>query len=220
MSRPARTIARSPRFDQLPDPLGFVGAHKMSTSPGFAPTLAWVPRNARRKLRTRKPWSSPRIWPLTVAVETSTPCCSSKASRCSSRVRSGLFLGRQPLFEQRALAGGRIRDRPGLHSSRLAPPFEPTLDGRQRHQKDLCYFLPGLATIDRVQHLQSQIFRLRSHAENLLRGSIANQVAVEAQRTYLGDQHPEPFHAYFKVSRETARAPHDGFNNLSEVGRL
>jgi hypothetical protein len=131
-----------------------------------------------------------------------------------------LELGRQPLFEQRALAGGRIRDRPGLHSSRLAPPFEPTLDGRQRHQKDLCYFLPGLATIDRVQHLQSQIFRLRSHAENLLRGSIANQVAVEAQRTYLGDQHPEPFHAYFKVSRETARAPHDGFNNLSEVGRL
>jgi hypothetical protein len=92
VSRPARTIARSPRFDQLPDPLGFVGAHKMSTSPGFAPTLAWVPRNARRKLRTRKPWSSPRIWPLTVAVETSTPCCSSKASRCSSRVRAGLFL--------------------------------------------------------------------------------------------------------------------------------
>jgi hypothetical protein len=67
-----------------------------------------------------------------------------------------LELGRQPLFEQRALAGGRIRDRPGLHSSRLAPPFEPTLDGRQRHQKDLCYFL------GKPRSTASSTFSLRS----------------------------------------------------------
>jgi hypothetical protein len=67
-----------------------------------------------------------------------------------------LELGRQPLFEQRALAGGRIRDRPGLHSSRLAPPFDPTLDGRQRHQKDLCYFL------GKPRSTASSTFSLRS----------------------------------------------------------
>ena len=102
---------------------------------------------------------------LTVEAETTKPVCSSKASRCSSRVRSlvSCKLGGQPLLERRSLEAGTPGDRLWLYVSGFAAPLEPAFDGGHRHREGLCDFFPWHSAVDASQHPQSKIFGVWLH---------------------------------------------------------
>src|SRR4051812_33417949 len=84
----------------------------------------------------------------------------------------------QPPLEQGPLPGRRTGYGDRLHVSALPPELEPTLDGGHGDPDELGHLLAGHPAVNRIQHLQSQIFRVRSHHKESYRGSNVMQAAV------------------------------------------
>ena len=87
-------------------------------------------------------------------------------------------LGWQPPLQCLSLARRGSRDRLGLDLAGLPAQPKVTPYGRLGDAEDLRDFLPWHAAIDGGQHLQSQIPRIRFHAESLASRSTPTQAAV------------------------------------------
>ncbi len=78
-----------------------------------------------------------------------------------------LQVGRQPPFERRPLHAWSAGDGDGLDPAGLAAPLQLALDGRHRHGEGLRHLLPALAAVDRGEHPDPEVLRVRFHARRL-----------------------------------------------------
>src|SRR3712207_5477371 len=103
------------------------------------------------------PPGRPSMARLTVEAETTKPVCSSKASRCSSRVRS--LLSCKLEGNHSWSAAPLRRGRPGIGFGSTFPVSRRLLreafNGGHRHREGLCDFFPWHCAVDASEHPQS-----------------------------------------------------------------
>src|SRR3712207_1018615 len=103
------------------------------------------------------PPGRPSMARLTVEAETTKPVCSSKASRCSSRVRSLLSCRWEGNHSWSAapLRRGRLGIGFGSTSPVSRHLLREAFNGGHRHREGLCDFFPWHCAVDASEHPQS-----------------------------------------------------------------